>query len=75
MPDAAGAEGHYRAALALADELGMRPLAAHCDLGLGRLYRRASNPGASGDHFASAIAKFRELEMRYWLERAEADAA
>ena len=34
------ADGHYRDALALAEELGMRPLVAHCHLGLGKLYRR-----------------------------------
>jgi len=34
------AEGYYREALVLAGELGMRPLVAHCHLGLGRLYRR-----------------------------------
>ena len=35
------AEAHYQQALALAEELGMRPLAAHCHLGLGSLYQRA----------------------------------
>ena len=39
-PDAAQAEAHYQQALALAEELGMRPLVAHCHLGLGRLYAR-----------------------------------
>ena len=34
------AEAHYRQALALAEELGLRPLVAHCHLGLGVLYRR-----------------------------------
>src|SRR5262249_49201346 len=34
------AERDYRAALDLAVELGMRPLIAHCHLGLGKLYRR-----------------------------------
>ena len=34
------AEAHYRKALALADGCGMRPLVAHCYLGLGRLARR-----------------------------------
>ena len=38
-PDVATAEAHYRAAMALATELGMRPLVAHCHLGLGKLYR------------------------------------
>ena len=37
-PDAALAEDHYRQALALAEALGMRPLQAHCHLGLGMLY-------------------------------------
>jgi sugar phosphate isomerase/epimerase len=73
--DAEAAVGRYREAMALADALGMRPLVAHCHLGLGRLSRRTGNPGAGGDHVASAIAKFRELDMRFWLERAEADAA
>jgi hypothetical protein len=47
-PDMATAEGHYRAAMALADALGMRPLAAHCHLGLGKLYcstRDGARPG------------------------------
>ena len=39
-PRCGAAGGHYRQALALADELGMRPLVAHCHLGLGKLYRR-----------------------------------
>ena len=37
-PDAVQAEAHYQQALALADELGMRPLQAHGHLGLGTLY-------------------------------------
>ena len=36
--DATQAEAHYQQALALADELGMRPLQAHCHRGLGTLY-------------------------------------
>ena len=45
-------EGSYRAALALADELGMRPLAAHCHLGLGKLYARSgpAREGADAPH-------------------------
>jgi tetratricopeptide (TPR) repeat protein len=37
-PNAEEAEAHYREALALAEELGMRPLQAHCHLALGSLY-------------------------------------
>src|SRR5262249_14355217 len=39
-PDVAQAEAHYQQALALAEELGMRPLQAHCHHGLGRLYHQ-----------------------------------
>ena len=39
-PDVATAEAHYRAAMTLATELGMRPLLAHCHLGLGTLAGR-----------------------------------
>ena len=42
-PDLESADAHYRQALARADELGMRPLAAHCHLGLGTLYRRTGD--------------------------------
>src|SRR5207237_3535335 len=38
-PDVDEAETHYRQALALVEELSMRPLQAHCHLGLGTLYR------------------------------------
>src|SRR5262249_42166149 len=37
-PDAEQAAAHYQQALALAEELGMRPLVAHCHRGLGMLY-------------------------------------
>ena len=39
-PQIEEAEAHYRAALVLADALGMRPLVAHCHLGLAKLDRR-----------------------------------
>ena len=39
-PPDAQAEAYYQQALALADELGMSPLQAHCDLGLGTLYAK-----------------------------------
>src|SRR5262249_52850059 len=39
-PQAQHAERWYREALVLAEELGMRPLQAHCHLALGKLYAR-----------------------------------
>jgi tetratricopeptide (TPR) repeat protein len=38
-------EPYYRQALALAAPLGMRPLVAHCQLGLGKLHGRGGNRG------------------------------
>ena len=72
-PDAKTAEGHYREALALADELAMRPLIAHCHCGLGRLYRRAGNRDQAEEHLTTATAMYREMDMRFWLEQAEAE--
>jgi len=72
--DAGTAERRYREAATLAGELDMRPLVAHCHLGLGRLYRRASTPERAREHIAAAMAQYRELDMRFWLERAEAEA-
>ena len=42
-PDVEGAEAHYGEVLALATEFGMRPLVAHCHLGLGKLYRQTGD--------------------------------
>jgi len=72
-PDGETAEGHYRQAMALATELGMRPLLAHCHLGLGKLYRRGGRRQEALEHVATATAMFREMDMRFWLEQAEAE--
>jgi hypothetical protein len=67
------AEAHYRGAQALADELGMRPLVAHCHLGLGKLSRRADKREQAREHLATATTMYREMGMTYWLEKAEAE--
>ena len=64
------AEGYSRQALALADSLGMRPLAAHCHLDLGRLLRKEAQDEAAREHFASAMAIYEALGMTGWLEEA-----
>jgi tetratricopeptide (TPR) repeat protein len=69
-PDVEQAENYYRQALALADELGMRPLIAHCHLGLGKLYRRTRKREQARDHLTTATAMYREMGMTYWLEKA-----
>jgi len=71
-PDIETAEGHYREAMAVADALGMRPLLAHCHLGLGKLYRTKGTGERAREHLATATAMFREMDMRFWLEKAEA---
>ena len=69
------AETSYRQAIALATTLGMRPLLAHCHLGLGRLHRRTGDRATAEDHVARATALFREMDMRSWLAQAEAQAS
>ncbi len=66
------AEGHYREALALATELGMRPLVAHCHLGLGLLCRQVGVRATTRQHLNTAAAMFRDLDMGTWRARAEA---
>ncbi len=63
------------AALALADELGMRPLAAHCHLGLGTLYATIGQREQARAELSTAIALYRGMEMTSWLTRAEAALA
>jgi tetratricopeptide (TPR) repeat protein len=74
-PDVEAAKAQYRAALALADDLGMRPLVAHCHLGLGRLYRRTGQRQQPYEHLTTATTMYREMDMRFWLEKAEAEMA
>jgi hypothetical protein len=51
----------------------MRPLVAHCHLGLGKLYRRTGDRARATEHLATATAMYREMDMRFWLEKAEAE--
>jgi tetratricopeptide (TPR) repeat protein len=67
--DADAAEAHYRQALALAEELGMRPLVAHCHLGLGRLYQHTGKREQAHEHLSLATRMYREMDMRFWLEQ------
>jgi tetratricopeptide (TPR) repeat protein len=69
-PDAA--ERQYREALVLATELGMRPLIAHCHLGLGMLHHRIRDRAKGDESFTTSIAMYREMGMDFWLKKAEA---
>ena len=55
----------------LPSELGMRPLVAHCHLGLGKLYRRTGQREQAQEHLTTATTMYREMGMTYWLEQAE----
>jgi tetratricopeptide (TPR) repeat protein len=62
----------FRRAMALADDLGMRPLVAHCHFGLGTLCQRAGQPRQAREHLTSALARFREIDTPFWLTKVEA---
>jgi class 3 adenylate cyclase/tetratricopeptide (TPR) repeat protein len=72
-PAAENAALHYREALALADELSMRPLAAHCHHGLGTLYQQVGHPEQAQAALTTAVAMYRAMQMTVWAERAEAE--
>ena len=74
-PDLAQAEAHYRQALALAEELGMRPLQAHCHRGLGTLYAKMGRPEPAHPALSAALDLYRAMEMTFWLPQAEAALA
>ena len=68
--DAEGGEAHYLQALALAKPLGMRPLVAHCHLGLGKLYWRAGKREQASERLTTARTMYRDMGMDFWLEAA-----
>jgi tetratricopeptide (TPR) repeat protein len=74
-PESELAETHYRQAQALADELGMRPLLAHCHFGLGTLYAKSGQPAQARPELSAAVALYRAMDMTFWLPQAEAALA
>jgi tetratricopeptide (TPR) repeat protein len=70
-PDAEQAETHYQHALALAEELGMRPLQAHCHFGLGTLYAKMGQREQAHAELSTAIEMYRAMAMTLWLPQAE----
>jgi len=65
------AHRHYESAKAIGKDLGMRPLVAHCHLGLGKLYRRTGERQLAREHLTTVTTMYREMGMTYWLEQAE----
>jgi class 3 adenylate cyclase/DNA-binding winged helix-turn-helix (wHTH) protein/tetratricopeptide (TPR) repeat protein len=74
-PESDQAETHYRHALALAGELGMRPLQAHCHHSLGTLYNQTGRAALARGALSTAIAMYRAMDMTFWLPQAEAALA
>ena len=71
-PDLTTARQSLEQALALAEELGMRPLVAHCHHGLCKLYRHTGKQDEAREHLSTATTMYREMDMRFYLEQAEA---
>jgi tetratricopeptide (TPR) repeat protein len=74
-PDSEQAEAHYQHALALAEELGMRPLQAHCHHGIGTLYSQTGRAALAHAALSTAIEMYRAMDMTFWLPQAEAALA
>jgi tetratricopeptide (TPR) repeat protein len=70
-PEVEEAQTHYRQSLALADELGMRPLQAHCHRSLGTLYSSTGRREQARAELSTAIELYRAMAMTFWLPEAE----
>jgi hypothetical protein len=53
----------------------MRPLVAHCHLGLGMLYVKLGRGELARTALSTAIALYRAMDMTFWLPQAEAALA
>jgi tetratricopeptide (TPR) repeat protein len=69
------ATAYYNQALALAEELGMRPLQAHCHRGLGPLYSQMGQREQAYAELSTAIEMYRTMEMTFWVPETEAALA
>jgi len=74
-PEIVLGEHHYRQALALAEELGMRPLQAHCHCGLGTLYAKTERQEQACVELSTAIEMYHAMDMAFWLPQAPAALA
>jgi hypothetical protein len=63
------AEESYRAASILAHELGMRPLQAHCYLGLGQIHVQSKNARLAQSELGTARELYRAMHMSFWVDK------
>jgi tetratricopeptide (TPR) repeat protein len=68
---AAQADAYDSDALALAEELGLRPLAAHCHLGLAKRRAGVAQGQRANEHLIAAVSAYRSMDMHRWLTQAE----
>jgi hypothetical protein len=61
--------------MTLASKLQMRPLVAHCHLGLGKLHGRGGDAARAREHLTTATGMYGEMGIRVWLEQADAARA
>jgi tetratricopeptide (TPR) repeat protein len=66
------AAAYYQQALALAEELGMRPLVAHCHRGLGMLYTKTGVREPARTELVTAVEMYQTMEMTFWPPQTEA---
>jgi class 3 adenylate cyclase/tetratricopeptide (TPR) repeat protein len=67
------AQTNLCAALALAQELGMRPLLAHCHWSLARALDGPERDRSASPHREYALELFRSMGMRLWAQRLETE--
>jgi tetratricopeptide (TPR) repeat protein len=70
--DVEGARAAFEEAIAIARDMGLRPLLGRCQLALGRALNRAGERRAARGPLEEAAALFTGMDMRFWLDRAEA---
>src|SRR5262249_59014584 len=71
-PKTQQAESYYRHASTVSLELGMRPLQAHCHVGLGKVFAAVGAPEQVRAEINAAIDLYRSMEMNLWLGRVDA---
>jgi hypothetical protein len=69
--DVKPAEVYYQQALAIANELEMRPLQAHCHRGLGDVHRHTQESEPAMAELTEALEQFREMDMAFWIPQVE----
>ncbi|HSF30629.1 MAG TPA: tetratricopeptide repeat protein [Candidatus Tectomicrobia bacterium] len=74
-PDVDEAVTHYSQALTVSNELGMRPLQAHCHRGVGTLYAKMGRQEQARAELSTAIALYRPMDMSFWLPQVKAALA